>query len=663
MKKALVIFSLLIFLVPVFGESTLAVDDILLSDIPICYGEERFAQRILERTKGQRDPVGLVLTGGSARAFAHIGVLNYLDEIGIEPDFIVSNSMGSIIAMLYSAGLAPNQILEVINSAELNSYFNLTLPVRGGLLDPSGFEGLVASVIGKDVKLEELPIPVMVVCEDLVTKREVRIFEGEFTKIMLASFALPVYFPPQDYKGHLLIDGGIKSLAPIELAYKYSDTVIASTTFYDVDTLNLRNVITILNGAFDINKRYNAASNLRTYGDRMIWIRCAVEQFSFMAFDKASVMADIGYESAKAQAEALAKLYRPGISQVVSDKREFHSSKINTAKNNLYFFNRIEQPFSSQTISLGFHSYEDKETLYYLKQSFDYGFEYQLHNKKIEIGLLLGGSSISQVLANSHNSLIVAANFNYFPISRMKLSLYTSALFNNKEQFYIPSIYASENMILKLYSKEKLEFSITQIFEINHSFEGKGKTEYLLAAKGLARIPIYKSMLDLSCTYINMGTILPNTNKSYADLKLSTRLQFEPLGGAYLDLAFLSRFAVDGSKGVPLFYKDGFLTNDEKYYKVDTLNNDKFYLFLVPISMGYAIQKAPTFAEVVILQAFEIGAYCDLLFDDSYIPRVSTGAEIKAKLSIIGLQSIPFTFRVGYDSVSKKPIYSIRFAL
>ena len=83
----------------------------------------------------------------------------------------------------------------------------------------------------------------------------------------------------------------------------------------------------------------------------------------------------------------------------------------------------------------------------------------------------------------------------------------------------------------------------------------------------------------------------------------------------------------------------------------------------MPLSAGYSLQQTPTFAEVLILQAFELGGYCDLLFDDSYIPRVSTGAEIKAKLSIIGLQSIPFTFRVGYDSVSKKPIYSIRFSL
>ena len=80
------------------------VDDILVSDIPITYGDESFRARILEKTGGEREPVGLVLTGGSARAAAHIGVLKYLEEEGIVPDFIISNSMGSIIGMLYAVG-------------------------------------------------------------------------------------------------------------------------------------------------------------------------------------------------------------------------------------------------------------------------------------------------------------------------------------------------------------------------------------------------------------------------------------------------------------------------------------------------------------------------------------------------------------------------------
>ena len=89
-------------------------DYFFLSDIPVTYGDEQFRERILERTGGKRDPIGLVLTGGSARALAHIGVLSYLEEVGIVPDFIISNSMGSIIALLYAAGLEPEQITEAL---------------------------------------------------------------------------------------------------------------------------------------------------------------------------------------------------------------------------------------------------------------------------------------------------------------------------------------------------------------------------------------------------------------------------------------------------------------------------------------------------------------------------------------------------------------------
>ena len=270
------------------GTIVMAADDLLLADVPIAYGEEGFRERILERTGGQRDPIGLVLTGGSARAFAHLGVLKYLEDQGIEPDFIISNSMGSIIALLYAAGLSSDQIMSVVTSGDLSTFFKMTIPIEGGLLEPAGFKGLVESVVGGSLQIEDLEIPVMVICQDLVTKREVRIMEGPFSDIMLASFAIPAYFPPQEYRGHLLVDGGIINLAPIAVAYDYSDTVIVSTTFYDNDQLNLKNILNILNVSFEIGKRQNAASELREYGDRMIWIRCGVEKFSFMDFGAAA---------------------------------------------------------------------------------------------------------------------------------------------------------------------------------------------------------------------------------------------------------------------------------------------------------------------------------------------------------------------------------------
>ncbi|NBK25023.1 MAG: patatin, partial [Spirochaetia bacterium] len=180
-------------------------DDILLADVPIAYGEARFRERIFERTQGERSAVGLVLSGGSARAFAHIGVLKYLEEQGIVPDFIISNSMGSIVGLMYAAGLSPDQILESITSVSIQSLFDLTLPLQGGLLDSSRFIAKMTSLLGENTKLEELPIPIIVIAEDMVTKRQILISEGDFSTVLRASYALPVYFQPVEFRGHLLL--------------------------------------------------------------------------------------------------------------------------------------------------------------------------------------------------------------------------------------------------------------------------------------------------------------------------------------------------------------------------------------------------------------------------------------------------------------------------
>ena len=174
----------------------------------------------------------------------------------------------------------------------------------------------------------------------MVSKREVRITEGPFTDILIASFALPVYFNPYNYNGHLLVDGGVISLAPIDAAYEYSDTVILSTTFYDADTTNLINPVTILNSSFDIGKRQNASADLKKYSG-LIWIRCAVEQFSFMAFKDATTMAYIGYECASLEGEALDKLYK-GERTIPEERSQEIRKRINETRDNLHFFGRLK---------------------------------------------------------------------------------------------------------------------------------------------------------------------------------------------------------------------------------------------------------------------------------------------------------------------------------
>jgi NTE family protein len=109
------------------------------------------------------------------------------------------------------------------------------------------------------------------------------------------------------YGDHLLIDGGISNLVPLGTAREFSDSVIVSSTFYDAKNLNLRNPLVILNGSIDIGKRRAGVEDLLRYPDAL-WIRCAVESFSFMAFDRLADLDAEGYRSVDAVAHAFPSL-------------------------------------------------------------------------------------------------------------------------------------------------------------------------------------------------------------------------------------------------------------------------------------------------------------------------------------------------------------------
>lgn len=269
-------------------------DPLLRTDQTIYRGEADFISRIEQPISGRDKPLGLLLSGGSARAFAHIGVLQRLEEAGYVPDFIVTNSMGSIVGLLYAAGISPDTILELFLSFDFFSLFEPEFPLHGGVLNPGSFVELFEELVPFD-NISEMPIPVAVVCEDLRSKRRVVLMEGDFSTVLAASFALPFYFPPRNLAELRLIDGGITNLAPLAIPYRYSDTVMVSTTFYQ-KKLNLSNPMTNLNVAMDIGKSRRAVSNIKEYDP--IWIRCNVENFSFMDWRSIEELIARGHESA-----------------------------------------------------------------------------------------------------------------------------------------------------------------------------------------------------------------------------------------------------------------------------------------------------------------------------------------------------------------------------
>lgn len=663
-KRVLIFFLIMLSSSLLFAEESLPSSDdyFFTSDIPVTYGDEGFRERILARTTGERDPIGLVLTGGSARAIAHLGVLAYLEENGIIPDFIISNSMGSIIALLYAAGLEPEQIAEFLMIGDLSNYFNVTLPLYGGLLDPTGFKSLVESVVGEDLRLEDLNIPVMVVCDDLVTKREIRIAEGDFADVLIASFALPVYFPPMEYNGHLLLDGGVKTLAPISIAYEYSDTVVISTTFYDLDTLNLLNPITILNSAFDVGKRQKAASDMKSHPG-YIWIRCNVEQFSFMDFAAAEEMLVIGHESAKAQSEALNKLYKSGTDEF-DELRASYRENIERARNNLYYFNRVETNSISNILSLGYKSYQGDDT--YLNEEFALGVEYRLRYRMVEMEAIIGYAFNTHSSTFDKDGLIADLAFNIYPLQRLRFSFEGNATWYSVR--WTPSVYVRQGMDFRLLMiPDTFSLSLREGFEYFRTPDDMrthdstaSNSIYLFNTAFDLNYEMNPWQMDASLGYMFTSEKNVGDFRQYIEFNMDNRFSL-PLS-FFLEASVFTRIAIDGRTGVPIFFRDGFESNViDPWFGYRPEKNEAFAV-IINLSAGYALPVSPTIAEFLIFDDTEFSAYFDMYLN-GLLFNFSTGVDIQTRMSLIGLIDLPVKIRLGYDSISKSFLGSLLFTV
>ncbi len=659
-RFVMAIFLSLFILCSVFADASgTEQSGLIVSDIPITYGDESFRERILEKTKGERDPVGLVLTGGSARALAHIGVLEYLEENGIVPDFIISNSMGSIIGLLYAAGLTPSEIIDLLLSADLSSLFSFTLPIAGGIIIPSGFETLMESVVGEDTRLEDLDIPVMVVCDDIVTKREIRITEGDFTDVMIASFALPVYFSPVEYNGHLLIDGGVVTLLPLDAAFEYTDTVIVSTAFYNATDINLLNAITILNSSFDVGKNQKAAEAMREHDD-FIWIRCDVEDFSFMDFDKAELMARIGYESAKGEHEALSGIHRSGVPSSLAAERQSLSGKLMEAKRNLDFFDRVDASSPSASLSFTFESNQGREYRRYLSDTANLALIYEFRTNGLETGVLLGSAFDFTTNATAGAYPLLNSFLRYYPVDRLRFTFDVSATLCH-DPWYIPHLYARQGFDwVVLHEKNSHSLSFKEAFEYTTGFRGNEALAISGALDGNVKTGYFDIYASLGYLF-TADDILFSSPHHYVEGSVATRFWMPFAPSWFLDGSAFSRFSVDGRGDVPLFLSDGYastlLGKGSNYTRLSDLHNT-----ILSLSTGYSFPVSPTFGEFLIFEDLELGIYCDMLLHDTAFD-FSAGVEAEVSFSIIGLMKLPFRVRFGYDSLADGFVSSFLLSL
>ncbi len=279
-----------------------------LQTLPFYEGIDDFENKIQKiRDEEGREPLCLVLCGGSARAFCHTGVLRAMEEQDIVPDFIVANSMGAVIGMLYAYGFSPRKIEDLISKINLSSYFEPVFPLKGGLLSVRRFEALLNQLLGEEShRIEDCSIPILLLTEDLYTKRQIWHASGDFAKIMDAAFAMSVFMEPVRYTLEdgpnagtkvSLIDSGSIDIAGLKIARHFTSNIMVSTAFYDKD-LDFNNPIVIINRTMSIGKERIAIKDILEL--QPLLIRNDVEHFSFMDFHKSQEICQAGYDSAAA---------------------------------------------------------------------------------------------------------------------------------------------------------------------------------------------------------------------------------------------------------------------------------------------------------------------------------------------------------------------------
>jgi NTE family protein len=191
----------------------------------------------------KRPKIALVLGGGGARGFTHIGVLEVFESENIPIDMIVGTSMGAIIGSLSAAGIKAKQIEEITAEIKMkditkNLFLSaFSLLFRNKFIDSHNIELLVNKYIDNK-KFYELDIPFACVAVDVVTGEKIIMKEGNVASAVRASSSIPGLFEPVEYKHRHLIDGGIVDNLPISVAKDLGADIIIAVNIESNYTIN-----------------------------------------------------------------------------------------------------------------------------------------------------------------------------------------------------------------------------------------------------------------------------------------------------------------------------------------------------------------------------------------------------------------------------------------
>ena len=308
--------------------------------IPIYFLLSLFVFSQETKQNSSRPKVGVVLSGGGAKGYAHVGALKVIEEAGIKIDYIGGTSMGAIIGGLYAAGYSPDELEKIMHQLDISSLitqnknraeipffdksykekyilelpfdnFKLTIPnafSKGqGPLDLLTY--LFRPVHGID-NFNKLPTPFVCIATNIETGQEKVFHSGFLPRVVLASAAYPTMLDPVSIDGQLYVDGGVVNNFPVKEVKDMGADIIIGVELGD--GLLKRDD---LNSAIDILSQIMSMSIVKKTDEQKkmvdVLIKPDLKKYSVTSFDDVEPIYKRGYEASEKvfpQLKEIAKL-------------------------------------------------------------------------------------------------------------------------------------------------------------------------------------------------------------------------------------------------------------------------------------------------------------------------------------------------------------------
>ena len=204
--------------------------------------------------------VGLALSGGGARGFAHLGVLQALEELGIEPSIVAGVSAGSIVAVMKASGMKAADIAQAFGEMSMGDFAEIAIP-KNGFMKLTKLKEFLKKRIAA-TRIEELPLKTVVCATDFDNCRPVAFEQGPIGDCVTASCSIPIVFQPVKIGGTTYVDGGVLRNLPAWAIRDKCDVLVGVNVSPMPGTKYHNTLLDIASRSYDIMSRGNAREDI-----------------------------------------------------------------------------------------------------------------------------------------------------------------------------------------------------------------------------------------------------------------------------------------------------------------------------------------------------------------------------------------------------------------